>query len=422
MAVERYFSYWISANQYEIGPSSGTPSDYQKLNAIRIYRYFRTWGWTLNAISAMIGNMMYESCINPATVYPKSSFPNGGATIADISNQYALSRTSPAYGLVQWVGLSSEEPIANQLVSYCYRHGYEWYTGEMQMARLYWEWDNEKKWHPKTLDGTYWTFHDFSGSTDTPEYLAYVFMRCYEDTESVTNIRRANARTWYNYLVTDPDPEALPIPGWVTGEQFAQYALAYNGQYMPYDQYDCIGYVNKVWQDIPAASGSLPSGTNTIWRSTKTYNTVSPKNQNPCPVLWYKDTLANCISRYNGIPTGTLLFHQIGEEGPPPIPSQYAGDGIGNFVHVGIYVGNNQVMQSGGRDSASIPGGGVHLSTYDASAWNYAAFVVWVNPITGSPGPGPGPGPVVPKLTPEKIITLWGEERKRACRRLLIIH
>ena len=418
MAVEKYFSYWISANQYEVGPSSGTPSDYQKNNAIRIYRYWKIWGWTLNAVSAMIGNMMYESCINPATVYPKSSFPNGGATIADISNQYALSRTTPAYGLVQWRGLSQEQPIANQIVSYAYRHDYEWYTGEIQMSRLYWEWDNEKKWHPKTLDGKYWTFHDFSSSTDTPENLAYVFMRCYEDTISVTDIRQANARTWYNYLQTDPDPEPTPVPGWVTGEQFAQYALAYNGQYMPYDQYDCIGYVNKVWQDIPAASGSLPTGTNTIWRSTRTYNTTSPLNQNPCPVLWYKDTLSNCIARYNGIPTGTLLFHQISEAGPPPIPDQYAGDGIGNFVHVGIYVGNNQVMQSGGRDSASVPGGGVHLSTYDSSAWNYAAFVVWVNPI----GTSPGPGPVVPKLTPEKIITLWGEERRKGCRRFLIIH
>ena len=49
-------------------------------------------------------------------------------------------------------------------------------------------------------------------------------------------------------------------------------------------------------------------------------------------------------------------------------------------------------MQSGGRDSGSVPGGGVHRSTYDSSAWNYVAFVVYVDP-TGSPGPGPGPEP-----------------------------
>ena len=87
------------------------------------------------------------------------------------------------------------------------------------------------------------------------------------------------------------------------------------------------------------------------------------------------------------------MFHQISEEGPPAIPSQYAGDGIGNFAHVGIYVGNNKVMQSGGRDSASIPGGGVHLSDYDASAWNYVAFLVYVDcSAGGEPEPPELPG------------------------------
>lgn len=122
-----------------------------------------------------------------------------------------------------------------------------------------------------------------------------------------------------------------------------------------------------------------------------TFNTTSPDNQNPCPVLWYKDTITNCIALYGEIPAGALLFHRIAEDGNPPIPSQYAGDGIGNFAHVGIYVGNNQVMQSGGRDSGSIPGGGVHLSKYDPDAWNYIAFVVWVDPSGSGPGPEPEP-------------------------------
>lgn len=89
-----------------------------------------------------------------------------------------------------------------------------------------------------------------------------------------------------------------------------------------------------------------------------------------------------------------MLFHQIDEAGPPAIPPQYAGDGIGNFVHVGIYCGNNEVMQSGGRDSASVPGGGVHKSAYDSSAWNYCAFVVWVDPSGYIPPPPP---PSLPK-------------------------
>lgn len=435
MAVEMYGSFYVSARQYDVGPSSGTPSYYQSRNASLIYDYLynEVGGWTVNAIAAVLGNMMYESCIDPACVYPKSSFPNGGATLADISNQYALSRTSPAYGLVQWLGLSSVEPIANQIVSYAYRYNKQWYDGYIQLSRLYWEWSNEKKWKNYTVLGRTWTFHDFSSSTLSPENLAYVFLRCYEVTSTDTRPQReSNARYWYDYFAEDepdPDPPTPPDPGpdpdpptptgWITGETFANYAMSYDGQYMPYSEYDCIGFVNKVWQDIAAATGSLPSGTNTLWRSTKTYNTTSPQfGQNPCPVLYYKDTLEHCMLIFDGMPTGCLLFHQISEAGPPSIPDQYAGDGIGNFAHVGIYCGNNRVMQSGGRDSATVPGGGVHMSSFDYRAWNYVAFVVWVD-CTGSIYPAPDPGPTPSSNNPFMLYNLG--RRKHACHSHLTI-
>ena len=402
MAVVLSQGYYISANQYEVGPSSGSATSYQKTNADQIYSAFSALGWTDNAIAGMIGNMMYESCLDPACVYPKSSFPNGGASLSDIANANALSRTSSAYGLVQWYGLSSAEPIANQIVSYAYRHGSEWYEGPIQIARLTWEYQTPAKWKDRetqTSSHHTMTFAQYASSTDTPEQLAYYWMLHYEATYSVVDTRKANGRYWYDYFTSSPGPGPGPEPSsdWISGADFATLALAYNGQYMPYDQYDCIGYVNKVWQDIPASNGrSLTNGTNSLWRSTRTFDTTSPSGQNPTPELWYKDTIANCISQYGAIPTGALLFHQIGEDGPPAIPSKYRGDGIGNFVHVGIYCGNNQVMQSGGRDSASIPGGGVHLSTYDSRAWNYVAFVVYVDPIGSEPGPGPEPEPEYP--------------------------
>ena len=409
MSAELLNGWYVSANQYDVGPSSGTASAYQQTNAQNVYNTFSALGWTLNAIAGMIGNMMYESCLDPACVYPKSSFPNGGATLEDISNQYALSRTSPAYGLVQWLGLGSTEPIANQLVSYAYRHGSEWYEGQIQMDRLTWEYETPAKWKPtESISGNHhqMTFAEYAASTDTPEQLAYYFMLHYEGTYSVVSTRQANARYWYDYFSAGPGPGPGPGPepveGWITGQEFSALALAYNGQYMPYDQYDCYEFVQKVWRDISAVSPSdtlcnpaSGAGTNTLWRmnvspyNSWTFQTTSPDNQNRCPVLWYKDTISNYLAIYGSLPAGALLFHRIAEDGNPPIPSQYAGDGIGNFVHVGIYVGNNQVMQSGGRDSGSIPGGGVHLSTYDPDAWNYIAFVVWVDPTGTGPEPEP---------------------------------
>jgi hypothetical protein len=53
-------------------------------------------------------------------------------------------------------------------------------------------------------------------------------------------------------------------------------------------------------------------------------------------------------------------------------------------------------MQSGGRDSSSVPGGGVHRSVYDSSAWNYVAFVVYVDCIGGGPTPPEPPVPPTP--------------------------
>lgn len=387
--------WYISANQYDIGPSSGTATEYQKTNAQNVYDTF-SGSWSLVAIAGMLGNMMYESCLDPACVYPKSSFPNGGATLEDISNEYALPRPDPAYGLVQWKGKGSTAPIGNQLVSYAYRHGSEWYEGQIQMDRLIWEYESESKWHSKKIDGVTWTFANYASNTTlTPERAAYIFMTCYEGTYSVVDIRGANARYWYEYFQGEPGPGPGPTPeGWITGEEFSQLALAYDGQYIPYHQCDCIHFVNMVWRDIPASAGkNLTLGTNSIWRSTVTFNTTSPDGQNPCPELWYQDTIENCIETYGFIPAGTLLFHQIGEDGPPAIPDEYRGDGVGNFAHVGIYCGDNQVMQSGGRDGASVPGGGVHSSEYDPEAWNYCAFVCYVDPQAE---PEPEPEPEVP--------------------------
>lgn len=406
MSAELYNDWYVSANQYDVGPSSGTASNYQKHNVDKIYSVFSALNWTDNAIAGMLGNMMYESCIDPACAYPSI-----GSSLSDIGNNKASQYPDYAYGLVQWKGRGGTDPDNNQLVGYAIRHGAQWYDGDIQMERLKWEYNEPAKFHPQTVDGVYYTFASFAASTASPSVLAKVWMVCYEGTYSVLSTRQQNAEDWYDYIHgSGPTP---PVPDdWISGEDFSSLAVAYDpditGHNIPYTELDCIGFVQKVWRDIDAVSSSdtlcSPLGTNTLWRTNtnqypnlvKTFNTTSPDNQNPCPVLWYKDTISNCIAEYGEIPAGTLLFHKIGEDDRPEIPSYYRGDGVGNFAHVGIYIGNNQVMQSGGRDGTSVPGGGVHRSTYDSSAWNYCAFVVWVDPTGGGPTPPPPPPPTLP--------------------------
>lgn len=420
-----------SGGQMGTTDTSGV-TDRQKHNATKVYQYFKNLGWSLSAIAGMLGNFHLESWMSPAYIQDTNRWrlPNRAASLSDVPNSvminfykeyYNVSERAFAIGLAQWDGRTPNNPPGQKLVSFAIRYDLNWYDGDTQLFRIKREQETNIQWESYRINGIQWTWGNFPTNDQTPEVSARIWQACYEGSSlKRLEIRKQNARYWYNYFYEEepgpgpdpgpdpgpgPDPEPEPPTGWVSGEQFSEYALAYNGQYIPYDQCDCIAFVNKVWQDIPATSGSITNGTNSIWRSTRTFDTTAPDGQEPCPELWFKAPIGQLITEFGSIPPGTLLFHQISEEGPPAIPPQYAGDGIGNFVHVGIYCGENRVMQSGGRDSASVPGGGVHLSTYDSSAWNYAAFLVYVDCTAGE---DPEPGDTIPAW----LYMIYGKRKK----------
>ena len=419
--------WWMTT---DTGGSMGTTdtsniSSKQIHNATKVYNYFSALGWSLSAIAGMIGNMQLESWLSPALIQGthRSSLPNSAANLSDVPNNVMINfygSSGYGIGLVQWDGYTSTPPAGQKLVSFAERYNMVWYDGDTQCFRIQREQETNIQWQNGTVDGIYWSWSTYVNNTQPPEKSAHAWRVCYEVAASGTDAtRQANARYWYDYFSDIPPTPPTP-DDWITGDDFSTLAVAYDpditGVPIPYSQMDCITYVQTVWRDIQAVSSSdtlcSPLGTNTLWRTNtaqypnlvKLFNTTSPDSQNPTPVLWYKDTIANCISTYGEIPAGALLMHQISEAGPPAIPPQYEGDGVGNFAHIGIYIGNNEVMQSGGRDAS--PGEGVHRSTYDPSAWNYVVFVVYVDP-TGS-----GPIPPTPPEFPNWLL-LWYNTNKR---------
>ena len=426
-----YNDWWVYL-RYSMGSTHLNPSDKQKHNAEKIYYGLIAQGYTLEAACGILGSMQTESGLSPGALDGHlSSLPNNGEHLADLTNTVMLNYASPndsgyGTGLIQWDSYGTAHlPHGNVIASTAIRNNMEWYDGDLQLLRL----NNEYQYDPSGGGGisgetyTFWypgnhtprtTWAEFKNWTGSVSEATDIFRQCRERSSgdpTGNQNRRDNAQYWYDYFSGGPTP---PTPDdWITGTEFSTLATAYDpditGQQIPYTQMDCYGYVQTVWRDIQAVSASDKlcnpvsqwgtAGTNTLWRQnispypTWTFDTTSPDNQNPTPVLWWKGSIAECESQYGEIPAGALLFHKIGEDDNPQIPNYYRGDGIGNFAHVGIYIGNNEVMQSGGRDSGSVPGGGVHRSAYDSSAWNYAAFVVYVDPTGSGPTPPPPPPP-----------------------------
>lgn len=172
---------WIAWDTDQIPPI--TEADKEN-NVNIIAAFFRNEGWTDNAIAAMLGNMDAESFINPGQF--------------ELYHNYNMAF---GFGLVQWTPATKFSDYA----------GYNWRTDyDAQLDRIRYEWGNEIQWGGTVA----MTFHQFAASTDSVDYLTYVFLRNYEaplDWEGTLPYRRARANHWFEYLGNTPTPGHIPI-------------------------------------------------------------------------------------------------------------------------------------------------------------------------------------------------------------------
>ena len=171
-----YGNYW--GNDYNT--SNALNQSQMEVNATYLYNALTSRGWTINAISGILGNMQAESSINPGRWQDN----NVGV--------------GPAYGLVQWDPFTKYTNWAENL-------SLDPSAMDSNISRIDYEIANNIQWIPTTLYN--FSFQEFTTSTESPEYLASAFLKNYERAGvEVEEQRRANARAWYEFLGGQPTP------------------------------------------------------------------------------------------------------------------------------------------------------------------------------------------------------------------------
>lgn len=170
---------WIYHETNQLG--SMTLEEMQN-NAEIIRDYLTEKGWTLNAICGLLGNIQKESYINPAQW-------QGG---------YPIGTEDGGYGLVQWTP-------STKYTNWCRNAGYSIYDGYAQIKCID-EQSYGREWYPSK--GYEITYDEFKQSTQSPQYLALVFLKNYERAvvEAIVE-REQNAYYWYQYFYEKP-----PVP------------------------------------------------------------------------------------------------------------------------------------------------------------------------------------------------------------------
>lgn len=164
---------WISANRYL------STAEMQN-NAQIVYNRLK-YGWTKNAICALLANMQCESNINPG-----------------IWESLKSGNLSGGFGLVQWTPATK---YRNWHDSYFGDTDYT--NGDKQLSRIIYEVRNGMQW-ASVYSEQGLTFQEFTQSTLDPYILAVEFLICYErpanQGSSVRALRGSIAQTWWNYF------------------------------------------------------------------------------------------------------------------------------------------------------------------------------------------------------------------------------
>lgn len=163
-------------------------------NAAIIRTYFTDYGWTINAIAAIVGNMQAESGVNPGR------WENDN--IGNLSGGFGLVQWTPATKLRNWIDLEFGDG--------------DYTNGDHQLDRIIFELEDGLQYSP--AKGFKETFSEWSTSNKKPGYLAAAFLCNYERAANTgwrAQIKRARiAEKWYETFTGENPGKWIP-PGMI---------------------------------------------------------------------------------------------------------------------------------------------------------------------------------------------------------------
>ena len=170
-------------------------------NAQEIYGQLNSYGWTLNAICAVLGNMQHESYINPAQT----------------QHGYNINSMRGGFGLVMWTP-------ARKFKEWAQANNHSIYSGYWQLYAL-----DQQPWGIEYIPTTEYplSYQEFKTSEEDLTYLTTAFCKNYERAGvEALDLRIAYAEDWYSYLSGEepPDPSP-PDPGGYKGTGLPIYMM-----------------------------------------------------------------------------------------------------------------------------------------------------------------------------------------------------
>ena len=160
----KYKGWWVELNTLfqTTDVRISQPETVQIYNMNKIHSFFSRCGWTHNAISGMLGNIMVESSANPWMFQDRSlDWSNPSAILANTGGM-GLTQWTPCRKYYRWTIAENKDPQDGKTMCERIRHE--------QLHNLQWSLDNYGR-H---------TWNDFVTSTEDAWILADVFMWAYE--------------------------------------------------------------------------------------------------------------------------------------------------------------------------------------------------------------------------------------------------